>query len=199
MGSNHFRCKFYEDPYTGKISEGVFEKDQFVKERFEEETYICVVNEQDSQFHWVIVSQDKKKAYFIDSLGRDFNPLWLQVQETCLRSIQKITMYRPNIMWSLSCFFWMQIGKRIRLEQHYGLLYMGLQIQWRVHLRLHQGKTVNNEGNTRRFSSTTSSSRITSIKTINSENNTRRFRNVEQFTRSMRGVQSSMIDNIWMI
>ena len=39
----------------------------------------------------------------------------------------------------------MQTGKRIRLEQHYGLLYMGLQIQGRVHLRLHQGQTINSE------------------------------------------------------
>ena len=73
-------------------------------------------------------------------------------------------------MWSLSCIFWMQIGKRIRLEQHYGLLYMGFQIQRQVHLRLHPGKTINRE------------------------NSARRFRNIEQFTRSIRIVQSSMVD-----
>ena len=46
-----------------------------MKENFEKETYICVVNKQDSQFpesHWVMVYQNKKKTYFIDSLGRDF-------------------------------------------------------------------------------------------------------------------------------
>ena len=34
-----------------------------MKERFEKETYMCVVNKQDSQFpgsHWVMVYQDKK-------------------------------------------------------------------------------------------------------------------------------------------
>ena len=36
---------------------------------------MCVVNEQDSEFrgsHWLMVYQDKKAAYFIDSLERDF-------------------------------------------------------------------------------------------------------------------------------
>ena len=47
---------------------------------------------------------------------------------------------------------------------------MGLQIQRRVHLPLHQGKTINSENNTRRFSSAASSSKTTSKKTINSEN-----------------------------
>ena len=46
-----------------------------MKGHFEKETYMCVVNEQDSQFsgsHWVRVSQNRKKTYFIDSLGGDF-------------------------------------------------------------------------------------------------------------------------------
>ena len=38
-------------------------------------------------------------------------------------------MFRLVIMWNLSCVFWMQIGKRTRLGQHCGLLYMGLQIE----------------------------------------------------------------------
>ena len=69
-------------------------------------------------------------------------------------------MFRLEIMFFFCrlLIFLMQIGKRIRLEQHYQLLYMGLQIKWWVHLQLHQGKTINNENNTRRFSSTTSSS-----------------------------------------
>ena len=78
-------------------------------------------------------------------------------------------MFRLKIMRSLSCASWMQIGRRIRLEQHYGLLYMGLKIQRQVHLRLHQRKITN------------------------SKNNTRRFWNVEQFTRSVRSVQRSMV------
>ena len=50
MDRNHLRCIFYKGPYTGEIFEGVFAKDQFIKEHFEKETYMCVVNEQDSQF-----------------------------------------------------------------------------------------------------------------------------------------------------
>ena len=75
MDSSHLQYIFYKDPYIGEISEGVFAKDQSIKKRFEKETYMCVVNEQDSQFpgsHWVMVYQDKKKTYFIDSIGRDF-------------------------------------------------------------------------------------------------------------------------------
>ena len=75
MDSSHLQCIFYKDHYIGEISEGVFAKDQSIKKRFEKETYMCVVNEQDSQFpgsHWVMVYQDKKKTYFIDSIGRDF-------------------------------------------------------------------------------------------------------------------------------
>ena len=52
----------------------MFAKDQFIKEPFEKETYMHVLNEQDSQFpesHWLMVYQNKKKTYFTDSLGRD--------------------------------------------------------------------------------------------------------------------------------
>ena len=53
----------------------MFAKDQFMKEQFEKEPYMCLVNEQDSQFpgsHWVMVYQNKKKTYFPGSLGSDF-------------------------------------------------------------------------------------------------------------------------------
>ena len=76
MADNYLRCIFYKDPYTGEVLEGVFAKDQIVKEHFEKETYVCVVKEKNSQFsgsHWVMMYQDKKKNYFIDSLGRDFS------------------------------------------------------------------------------------------------------------------------------
>ena len=75
MDSNHLRYIFYKDSYTREIFEGVFAKDQFMKEHFEKETYMCVVNEQNSQFpgsHWVMVYQNKKTTYFIDFFGRDF-------------------------------------------------------------------------------------------------------------------------------
>ena len=64
MDSNHIRCIYYKNSYTKEIFEGVFAKDQFMKEQFEKETYLCVVNKQDSQFpgsHWVMVYQNKKR------------------------------------------------------------------------------------------------------------------------------------------
>ena len=69
-------------------------------------------------------------------------------------------VYTQNYMKLILCF-WMQIGKGIRLEQHYGLLYMGLQNQRQVHQRLHHGKTIKIKNNTRTFNSMTSSSTIT--------------------------------------
>ena len=65
-----------KDPYTEEVFEGAFANDQFMKERFEKETYMCVVNEQDSQFpgsHSVMVYEDKKKTSFRNSLGRYFS------------------------------------------------------------------------------------------------------------------------------
>ena len=47
-----------------------------LKSTSKKETYMCVVNKQDSQFpgsHWVMVYQDKKNTYFLDSYGRDFH------------------------------------------------------------------------------------------------------------------------------
>ena len=66
---------FYKDSYTREIIKGVFAKDQFMKGHFEKETYMCVVNEQDSQFpgsRWVMVYDNNKNIYSIDFLGRDF-------------------------------------------------------------------------------------------------------------------------------
>ena len=117
MPGSHLPWIFYKVPYTGEISEGVFAKDQITKERFKKETYMCVVNEQDTQFpgnDWVMIYQGKKKTYSTDSLARDLYQLWLQAQEVGLPSIQKILMFLPKIMWSLSYVSRMQIGKRIR-------------------------------------------------------------------------------------
>ena len=63
------------------------------------------------------VSRQEKDLFHRLSWKRIY-PMWLKVQD------QKVTMLRFKIMWSLSCVFWMQIGKRIRLKQHYGLLYL---------------------------------------------------------------------------
>ena len=45
MDNNHLQYVFYIDSYTGEISEGAFAKDQFMKEHFGKETYMCVLNE----------------------------------------------------------------------------------------------------------------------------------------------------------
>ena len=87
----------------------MFLKDQFMKKHFEKETCMSVLNEQDSQVpgsHWVIVYQNKKNTYFIDSFGRDFfhydfnfkGPIYLP-------RIYKITMFRIEITWSFLVFF----------------------------------------------------------------------------------------------
>ena len=61
-----------------------------------------------------MIYQGKKKTYSTDSLARDLYQLWRQAQEIGLPSIQKILMFLPKIMWSLSYVSRMQIGKRIR-------------------------------------------------------------------------------------
>ena len=99
-----------KDPYTEGIFEGVFANDQFMKERFENETYMCVVNEQDSQFlgsHSVMVYEDKKLS---ETLLEDTLPLWLQVQGTRLPSIQKITMFRLKKLSSIMDYFTWDCG-----------------------------------------------------------------------------------------
>ena len=108
MDSNHLRCMFYKAPYTVEIFEGVFAKDQFMKERFEKETYMYILNEQDSQFpgtHWVMVYQDKKNFYFIDSLGEEFTHYGFKFK----RPVYQVSRNLQCFDSKLSCVFWMQI------------------------------------------------------------------------------------------
>ena len=91
----------------------MFAKDQFMKQLFKEKTYMCVVNKQDAQFpgsHWVMVSRPEKGLFYRLSWKRLY-PLSLQDQETRLPSIQKITMFRLKIMWSLSCVFGYRLSR----------------------------------------------------------------------------------------
>ena len=127
--------------------------EQFLKERFKKGTFMCVVNEQDSQFpesHCLMVYQDKKKTYFID-LEETLLTITSSLRDTLTKSPDNYNVYQTENYVEFFLYFWTQIGKGVRLEQHYGLLYMGLKIQRGVHLRLHQGKTINSENNTRRF------------------------------------------------
>ena len=73
-------------------------------------------------------------------------------------------MFRLEIMWNLSCrLIWMQIGKRIRLGQHYDYFTWDCRLK-NEFIYNYQGKTTNSENKTRRFSSIMSSSTITSRK-----------------------------------
>ena len=54
MDSSHLRCIFYRNSYTREIFEVVFVKDQFMKEHFKKETYMSVMNKQDSQYSGIL-------------------------------------------------------------------------------------------------------------------------------------------------
>ena len=167
MDSNHLRCIFYQDSYTGGIFEGMFAKYKFVKEYFEKETYMFVVNEQDSQFpesHWVMVYQEKKKAYFIDSFGRDFTHYGFKFKRPVYQVSRRLQCLDSKLCGAYFVLFGCRLARGLLCGLLYGLLYIGLQIQRQVHLPLYQGKTINSKNNTRRLSSTTSSFRITSRK-----------------------------------
>ena len=179
------------------IFERVFAKDEFMKELFEKEAYRCAMNEQHFQFlgsHWVMVYQDKKKIYFIDSPGRDFTHNGFKFKRPVYQVSRRLQCLDSKLCGVYLTCFGCRLARGLDLnsimdyftwdcrfndEFIYSYIKEKLQIvktiredsvQRRVQLRSHQGKTVN------------------------SENNTRRFRNVVQFTRSVRSIQSSMVD-----
>ena len=122
--------------------------DQFIKEHFGKETCMCVVNEQDCQFptsHWVMVYQYKKKTYFIDSFGKDFTHYDFKFKRPVHQISRRFQCLGSKLCGAYLVFFGCRLVRRLDMKQHYGLLYMGLQIQQRVHLRLHQGKTLNSK------------------------------------------------------
>ena len=62
-----------------------------MKTHFEKETYMCVVNKQDSQFpgsHWVMVYQDKKKRpisliFLEETMASSSRDLFAKYPEDC--------------------------------------------------------------------------------------------------------------------
>ena len=95
MDSNHLEYIYYKESYTRETFEGVFAKDQFMKEHFRKETYMSVVNKQDPQCpgnHWVMVYQNKKKTYFIDFTNYDFK---------CKRPIYQVHRRSQCLDWKL--------------------------------------------------------------------------------------------------
>ena len=107
MDSNYLCCIFHKDPYTREIFEGVVAKDQFMKEHFEKKTYMCVVNEQDSQLpgsHWVMVYQEKKKTYFIDSLGIDLTNYGFKFKRPVYQVSRDYNVQNQNYVELILCF-----------------------------------------------------------------------------------------------
>ena len=124
MDSNHLQCIFYKDSYTRETFEGVFTKDQFMKENFEKETYICVVYKQDSQFpesHWVMVYQNKKKTYFIDSLGRDFTHHDFKFRRLVPQISKKLQCLDSKLCEAYIAFFGCRLARGLHLNSimHY--------------------------------------------------------------------------------
>ena len=119
MDSNHLQCIFYKDSYTREIFEGVFAKDQFMKEHFEKETYMCVVNEQDSQFpgsHCVMVYQSKKKTYFIDSLGREFTHYDFTFKRPVYEVSRKLQCLDSKLCGAYLVFFGCRLARGLGLS-----------------------------------------------------------------------------------
>ena len=157
-----------KDSYTKEIFEGVFPKDQFLKGNFEKKTYMCLVNEQDSRFpgsHWLMVYQKKKNIYFIDSLGRDFTHYDFKFKRPFYQVSRRLQCLDSKLCGTYLVFFGCKLERGLDLDSTIDYF------TWDCRLRNefmddYQGKTTNSENNTRKFSSTMSSSTITSRKKI---------------------------------
>ena len=99
--------------------EGVFLQDQFMKERFKKETYICLVNEQNSQFpgsHWVMVYQEKKKNYFIDSLGKDFTHYGFKFERAVYQVSRRLQYLDSKICEAYLVYFGYRLPRELELN-----------------------------------------------------------------------------------
>ena len=79
-----------------------------MKEHFEKETYMCVVNEENSQFsgsHWVMVYQDKKKTYFIDFFGRDFTHYGFKFKRPVYQVLRRLQCLDSKLRGAYLVFF----------------------------------------------------------------------------------------------
>ena len=119
MDSNYLHCIFHKDPYTREIFEGLFAKDQFMKEHFEKKTYMCVVNEQDSQLpgsHWVMVYQENKKTYFIDSLGRDLTHYGFKFKRPVYQVSRRLQCSESKLCGAYLVFFGCRLARGLDLN-----------------------------------------------------------------------------------
>ena len=90
-----------------------------MKEHFEKETYMCVVNEQDSQFpgsHWVMVYQDKKKTYFIGCLRRDFIHSGFKVKRPVYEVSRRLQCLDSKLCGAYLVFFGLRLVRGLDLN-----------------------------------------------------------------------------------
>ena len=134
-----------------------------------------------------MVYQDKKKTYFIDSFGRDYTYYGFRFKRIVCQVSRKLQCLDSKLCGAYFVFFACTSARGLDMDSIMDyftwdwrfineFIYNYIKeirddpVQRRVRLRLHQGKTINNE------------------------NNTGRFRNVEQFTRCVRSIQSNIND-----
>ena len=119
MDSNHLRCIFENDPYTKYIFEGVFARDEFLETSFTRDIYMCVVNEQDSKYpgsHWLLVYQDGKKNYFIDSLGRDYTYYGLKLKRPVYQIHRRLQCLDSQLCGAYVIFFGIRLAREMNLD-----------------------------------------------------------------------------------
>ena len=87
----------------------------------------------------------QEKAYLIDFFGKDFTHYDFKFKRPVYQISRRFQCLGSKLCGAYLVFFGCRLTRRLDMKQHYGLLYMGLQIQQRVHLRLHQGKTLNSK------------------------------------------------------
>ena len=90
-----------------------------IKKHFKKEIYMCVVNEQDSQFpgsHWVILYHDKQNTYFTDSLGRDFAHYGLEFKRLVYKVSGTLTCLGPKLCRAYLVFFGCRLARGLDLN-----------------------------------------------------------------------------------
>ena len=110
MDSNHLQCIFYKDSYTREIFEGVFANDQFMKEHFEKETYMF------PESHWVMVYQNKKNTYFIDSLGIDFTHYGFRFKRPVYKVSRRLQCLDSKSCGAYPVFFGCRLARGLDLN-----------------------------------------------------------------------------------
>ena len=78
-----------------------------MNKRFEKETCMCVVSEQDSHFpgiDYVMLYQGKKNTYFIESLERDFTHYRFKFQRPASQVFERLQCLDSKLCKVILCF-----------------------------------------------------------------------------------------------